>query len=64
VHDWIVNELGKNMYTTGMMYFNVAGLVTNSQQAVQYGVNLAGLQTACNFGSTDPLIIGSVLYTA
>lgn len=64
LHDKIIADMGKNMYTTGLMYFNISGLMTNSQVAAQYGINLAGVQTACNFGSADPVIIGGVLYTA
>lgn len=56
--------MGNNLYSTGLLYFNITGLMTNSQLAAQYGVNLAGVQTACNFGSADPVIIGGVLYTA
>lgn len=59
-----MKDMGKNVYNTGMLYFNVAGLVTNSTHATQYGLNAAGLQTACNFGSFDTLILGGVLYTA
>ena len=59
-----MQDMGKNVYNTGMLYFNIAGLVTSSTKAAEYGVNAAGLQTACNFGSIDTLIVGGVLYTA
>lgn len=33
LHDKIIADMGKNMYTTGLMYFNISGLMTNSQVA-------------------------------
>lgn len=33
LHDLIIADMGKNMYSTGLMYFNITGLMTNSQLA-------------------------------
>lgn len=59
-----MKNMTNEIFTTGLLCLNVNGLVTNSARAVEFGVNSAGIQTASNFGSVDPLIFGSVLYTA
>jgi hypothetical protein len=64
VHGQIKKDIAKGMYSSGLMYMNVTGLISSSASAAVYGASTTGMQVVTKFGSADPLIVPGILYTA